>query len=178
MSSKSKMFLNFLKDFATKKIVKRNLAAARNEAAAGKIETVGIIFDESSFADKDKVIDDLIRRGIREDYIRILVFRSKIKKSETFPYPVFSYRDLSWSATLDKADVKAFTDVRFDLLINYYDIEKTPLLAASVQSKALFKTGFASVDKRLNNFMIDTTAEQHSVFIDELFKYLRILNKI
>lgn len=178
MSSKSKMFLNFLKDFATKKIVKRNLAAAKNEASGGKIETVGIIFDESSFTDKDAVIDALIAQGISEDYIRILVFRSRIKKNETFPYPVFSYRDLSWSATLEKADLKAFTDVKFDLLINYYDVEKVPLLAASIQSKALFKTGFASVDKRLNNFMIDTTVNQYAVFTDELFKYLRILNKL
>jgi hypothetical protein len=46
------------------------------------------------------------------------------------------------------------------------------------QSKANFKVGFTSVDKRLNHFMIETQVEKYNVFIDELFKYLRILKKI
>jgi len=45
-------------------------------------------------------------------------------------------------------------------------------------SKASFKVGFASIDKRLNHFMIDTNAENYMVFMEELFKYLKILNKL
>ena len=45
-------------------------------------------------------------------------------------------------------------------------------------SKAIFKVGFASIDKRLNHFMINTNAENYKVFAEEMFKYLRILNKI
>jgi len=85
---------------------------------------------------------------------------------------------LSWTATFDKSEVKDFTAQKFDLLINYYDTEKSALLLASNQSKAIFKVGFASIDKKLNHFMIDTNAENYKVFIDELFKYLKILNKI
>jgi hypothetical protein len=65
-----------------------------------------------------------------------------------------------------------------DLLINYYDTEKVALLLVSNLSKASFKVGFASIDKRLNHFMIDTNAENYIVFMSELFKYLKILNKI
>jgi L-rhamnose mutarotase len=64
------------------------------------------------------------------------------------------------------------------LLINYYDTEKAALLLVSNQSKASFKVGFSSIDKKLNHFMIDTNAENYKVFIEELFKYLKILNKI
>lgn len=172
------MFLNFIKDFTSKKIVKRNLSHDRPQPSDGLVETVGVIFDESYFLQKDAVIDALVANGINENYIRILVFRDRIKKNETFPYPVFSHRDLSWSADLDKPEVKAFTDVKFDLLINYFDQEKTALLVAAHQSKALFKAGFASVDIRINHFMIDTTAENHEIFTTELFKYLKILNKL
>jgi len=45
-------------------------------------------------------------------------------------------------------------------------------------SKAKFKVGFASVSKKLNHFMIGTHAEDHEVFMSELFKYLKILNKL
>jgi hypothetical protein len=67
---------------------------------------------------------------------------------------------------------------KFDLLLNYYDTEKPALLLVSNQSKAAFKVGFASIDKKLNHFMINTNAENYKVFVEELFKYLKILNKI
>jgi hypothetical protein len=107
-----------------------------------------------------------------------LVFKNKIKKNEVFDYPTFSHKDLSWRATVDKKEVKDFVAQPFDLLINYYDTEKVALLLVSHLSKANFKVGFASIDKRLNHFMIDTNAENYKVFMDELFKYLKILNKI
>ena len=78
----------------------------------------------------------------------------------------------------DKKEVKDFIKEPFDLLINYYDTEKVALLLVSHQSKAGFKVGFTSIDKRLNHFMINTNAENFKVFMDELFKYLKILNKI
>jgi hypothetical protein len=170
------MFLNFLKDFATKKIVKRNLSLAQPDDT--KVETVGIIFDESVFKDKDAVIDALVASGVSEDYIRIMVFRDRVKKSESFNYPVFSHADMTWSGDVKKYEVESFTKVKFDLLINYFDREKTPLLAVAQKSAARFKVGFASVDKRLNHFMIDTVVEEHKVFTDELIRYLRILNKL
>ncbi|NBU80850.1 MAG: hypothetical protein EBS55_04300, partial [Flavobacteriaceae bacterium] len=86
--------------------------------------------------------------------------------------------DLSWHATVDKKEVNDFIKEPFDLLINYYDTEKVALLIVTHLSKASFKVGFATVDKRLNHFMINTNAENYIVFIDELFKYLKILNKI
>ena len=83
---------------------------------------------------------------------------------------------MSWHATVDKKEVKDFIKEPFDLLINYYDTEKVVLLLVSHLSKASFKVGFATVDKRLNHFMIDTNAENYKVFMDELFKYLKILS--
>ena len=170
------MFLNFLKDFAAKKIVKRSLSLVQPDDT--KVETVGIILDESVFKDKDAILDALVASGISEDYIRILVFRDRIKKNESFGYPVFSHADMTWSAEVKKPEVESFTKVKFDLLINYFDREKTPLLAVAQQSSARFKVGFASVDKRLNHFMIDTVVQDHKVFTDELIRYLRILNKL
>ena len=108
----------------------------------------------------------------------MLVFKNKIKKNDTFDYPVFSHKDLSWTATFDKSEVKDFIAEKFDLLINYYDTEKAALLLVSNLSKANFKVGFLSVDKKLNHFMINTNAENYQVFVEELFKYLKILNKI
>jgi hypothetical protein len=172
------MFSIYLKNFFTKKIVKNTLSNVKHIPTNDSIKTVGIIFDESYFYEKEALIQELIANGIAESNIQILVFKDKIKKNEVFDFPVFSHKDLSWKATFDKSEVKDFIAQKFDLLINYYDIEKSALLLVSNHSKASFKVGFSSIDKKLNHFMINTNAENYKVFIDELFKYLKILNKI
>ena len=172
------MFLNYLKNLFTKKIVKNTLSNVKNTSSDDFIKTVGIIFDETYFYEKEALVQELVNNGILENNIQILVFKDKIKKNEVFDYPTFSHKDLSWTATFDKSEVKDFTAQKFDLLINYYDTEKSALLLVSNQSKASFKVGFSSIDKKLNHFMINTNAENYKVFIEELFKYLKILNKI
>jgi hypothetical protein len=172
------MFLNYLKNFFTQKIVKKSIANVQHVPQNKTIQTVGIIFDESYFYEKDALMQELINEGIQEHNVKILVFKDKIKNKETFEYPTFCHKDLSWTATFDKSEVKDFIAQKFDLLINYYDTEKSALLLVSNQSKANFKVGFSSIDKKLNHFMIDTNAENYKVFVEELFKYLRILNKI
>ncbi|HEX8270870.1 MAG TPA: hypothetical protein VF581_13335 [Flavobacterium sp.] len=165
------MFLNYLKDFFTKKAVKNSLLNVVH-ATGSTIKTVGIIFDESYFYEKEALVAELLQNGIQERNVSILVFKNKIRKNEVFDYPVFSHKDLSWRATFSNSEVKDFIDRDFDLLINYYDIEKSALMIVSNLSKAKFKVGFASVDKKLNHFMINTTAENYNVFMEELFKYL------
>ncbi len=172
------MFLNQLKDFIAKKIVKKELSNAKLASAEGAIKTIGILFDETYFHERESLVAELVANGIAPENIEILVFKNKIRKNETIDYPAFSHKDFSWTATIDKAEVKEFIARKFDLLINYYDTEKAPLLLVSHLSKAGFKVGFSAVDKRLNHFMIDTNAENYKVFSDELFKYLKILNKI
>ena len=172
------MFLNYIKNLFTQQIVKKSLLNVRPEAAAEIIKTVGIVFDETNFDKREELIRELVKNGISENAIKVLVFKNSIKKNETFEYPTFSHKDLSWAATFDKSEVKDFIATKFDLLINYYDTEKSPLLLVSNLSKAKFKVGFASIDKKLNHFIINTTAENYLVFTEELFKYLKILNKI
>jgi len=172
------MFLNKIKDFWTKKIVKKKLSNVRLINSGSSIRKVGIVFDESYFYEREELLKELIQQGIKEENIQILVFKDKIKKNETFDYPVFSYKNISWTASIDAQQFKDFVTSEVDLLISYYDIEKAPLLLTTYLSKASFKVGFASIDKRLNHFMIDTNAENYKVFMEELFKYLKILNKL
>ncbi|MBL0012385.1 MAG: hypothetical protein IPP30_01070 [Flavobacterium sp.] len=172
------MFLNYLKNFFTQKIVKKSINNVNHVPLSNTIQTIGIIFDESYFYEKEALVQELIQKGIQENNVKVLVFKDKIKKTETFDYPTFCHKDLSWTATFEKSDVKEFVAQKFDLLINYYDTEKSALLLVSNQSKANFKVGFSSIDSKLNHFMINTNAENYKVFIEELFKYLKILNKI
>ena len=96
------MFLNYLKDFSTKKIVKNSLSNVKHFPSDKVIQTIGIIFDESYFYEREALVKELIQNGIDENNIKILVFKDKIKKNEVFDYPVFSHKDLSWHGTVAK----------------------------------------------------------------------------
>ncbi len=172
------MFLNFLKEFFLKRKLKNCFANVKNDASGNRIKTVGLLLDESYFPARENLVEVLVQHGILPEHINILAFRPAIRKNEVFDYPVFSMKDISWSGEIRGETVEKFTAQHFDLLISYYDVEKTALLLVTRLSAADFKTGFSSIDKRLNHLTITTVAENYKVFVEELFRYLKILNKI
>ncbi len=172
------MFLNFWKNLFTQNIVKKSLSNVAPPTNNGKIEEVGILIDDTAFSQMENLVAALVQKGIEQKNIRVLVYKNSIGKKEFFDFPVFTDSDLSWTATFSKSEVKSFISKNFDLLINYYDSPKPALLVVSNQSKAIFKAGFANAEKIINHFMVDTPLENYTIFVDELFKYLKILNKI
>jgi hypothetical protein len=171
------MFLNFLKKFLLKRKLKKALSSMTSELSDEKIKTVGLIIDETYFTNKSQVVEDLQVQGIAERNINLLLYHDKDKKRD-LSAASFSMKNVSWSGVIDDEKVVAFEAQRFDLLISYYDLETPALLWVTQRSKARFKVGFSTIDKRLNHLMIQTTAENNTIFIQELFKYLKILNKI
>lgn len=172
------MFLKFIKDFGLKKIIKKKLAHYKPVSSPEVVHTVGIILDESYFVDKEQLIKELMANGIDRNNIKTLSFKERLKAKEIMDCCHYTRKDISVTGNFEKPDVAEFIDTPFDMLISYYDVGKAPLLLATITSKAKFKVGFSSVDNRLNHFMISSQAEKHTEFISELFKYLKILNKL
>ena len=172
------MFLNYIKDYFLIKILKNNLHNVKASTSIGSIQTVGLLVDESYFFEKEALVNELIANGILESNIKIIVFRDKWKKNEVYSQLTFGSRHINWKAQIANPAVNDFINEKFDLLISYYDVEKAFLVKITHSSQAQFKVGFSSVDKRLNHLMINTNAENYTVFVHELFRYLKILNKI
>ena len=171
------MFLNFLKKFLLKRKLKKAIAFDNETFSSEKIKTVGVIIDETYFTEKEQLVHYLESEGIEKQKIKLLLYHDKDKKRD-LNFPSYSLKSIGWSGTVDDEEVINFKGRNFDLLISYYDVEKAPLLLVTQRSKAGFKVGFSTIDKRLNHLTIQTTAENSAVFIKELFKYLKILNKI
>jgi hypothetical protein len=172
------MFLKFIKDFGLKKHIKKTLSVYKPVSSQEAIITVGILIDESYFNAREALVAAIAANGIKAGNIYTLSFKERVKPKEIIEYCHYTRKDLSAEGAFTKEDVAAFINRPFDMLISYYDVEKPPLVWATLQSKAKFKVGFATVDKRLNHFTIGTTAEKYTEFTGELFKYLKILNKL
>ncbi len=172
------MFIKFIKELSVKKILKNSLHNVKPTKLEHSIKSVGIIVDGSYFDFIDQLIQEFVNKGIQKEKIQVIVFKDKVKKNEINDFPVFTSQSMNWNGNFDLDIVTAFSSSTFDLLVSYYDIEKTPLILLTHQSKALLKVGFSSVDKRLNHLMINTMVENYKVFTHELFRYLKILKKI
>ena len=132
------MFYKILKNFFLKKNVTKRLQNQQPLLEHQKIETIGLLVDETYFSNTASLVEAISSQGFRKEQI-------------TKP---------------------------FDLLINYYDVNKYGILLLSIKSKANFKVGFDTVDKRVNHFIIKELVDNYKEFTSELFKYLKILNKI
>ncbi len=172
------MFLNYIKEFSLKRLLKNSYQTLKINQSVTPIKSVGLLIDESYFDKKEDLINELVANGIRKDRINVIIFKDKLNANEVFSYPTFNNKHISWNGKFTENVVLNFVQEKFDLLVNYYDIEKSSLLLITNKSQASFKVGFSSIDKRCNNLMIATNAENYKVFVFELFKYLKILKKI
>ena len=172
------MFLKIFKNFSAKRIIKKKLVNSYSDVSDCKIKTVGILIDETDFYEKENLVKALLKSGFESENITLLAYKNKYKKKEELDYLHFSKKDVSWIGTIDKKEVHEFKTKEFDLLIGYFQEKKAPLLLVTHNSKAKFKAGFSNIDKRLFHLMIDIPQEDYAVFVDELVKYLRILNKL
>ncbi|MES2810990.1 MAG: hypothetical protein V4670_00835 [Bacteroidota bacterium] len=172
------MFIKYIKELSLKKRLKNSIKNVNDNKLSTSVHTIGLLIDENYFFEKQKLVEELIKNGIKSKNISLLAFRNNIKKNEIFDVPTFSNKEITWNGDFSEEFVNNFINKKFDMLISYYDVEKAPLLLITNKSKALFKAGFSSVDKRLNHLMVNSNAENYKVFVHELFRYLRILNKI
>lgn len=171
------MFLKFIKDFGLKKIIKKSLTGYKAPASDKKVVTVGVVLDETYFAEREKLVEVIASCGITPGNIQTLSFYERVKKNQVPDCCHFTYNDVSSAGSFTKQDVTDFIATPFDLLISFYDVQKPPLALVTLKSKALFKAGFSTTDSRLHTFMVSSQAEKYTEFISELFKYIKILNK-
>jgi len=172
------MFYKILKNFFLKKNVTKRLQNQQPLLEQQKIETIGLLVDETYFSNTARLVETILSQGFRKEQITILVYKDKIKSKEVINEPFLSLKNISLSGEINKPEVIEFLEKPFDLLINYYDVNKYGILLLSIKSKANFKVGFDTVDKRVNHFIVKELVDNYKEFISELFKYLKILNKI
>ena len=167
------MFLNYIQEFFVKKSLKNNLHNVKNEVFKKNVRTIGLLIDEDKFGNSKELISELISYGIAETDIKIVAYKHKYNKDITYSFPTFGKKHIDWKGDIKEPFLNEFIEAEFDLLISYYNFENSVLMMITSESKAKFKVGFSSIDKRLNRWMINTDLENYKVFIFELFKYLK-----
>ncbi|MEX1382402.1 MAG: hypothetical protein AB1Z17_03310, partial [Lutibacter sp.] len=91
---------------------------------------------------------------------------------------LFSSKDFGWYGKINNDTLKNILTKKYDLLINYSKIDYLYNNILLLHSKVAFKVGFASLDNRFYDLLINCKTSEIALFNKEVRKYLEILNKI
>ncbi len=172
------MFLKKLKEKSNQKYINNILNSRKPIVDERFIESVGIILCFDEFKDYDAIRKIIKSIGILENKVKFITFITDEKLTPNNWDAFFNPKNFGWKGKVNGVELEAFINTEFDALISYYKEDNLYLNIITALSKANFKIGISSKDNRLNDFIIDVKPDQVGVFEEELFKYLRVLNKI
>ena len=94
------MFYTIIKNFFLKKIVTKKLLKENSFSSNEKINTIGLLVDETYFGEKEALIAAIEAKGFKKEAISVLIYKDKIKKKEAFDYPSVSLKNISISGEI------------------------------------------------------------------------------
>ena len=129
-------------------------------------------------SEKENVYKNLIALfEIERDDIDLIVFQQKISKEQVLE-EISTPKDFGWFGKIKSDKLKTILTKKYDLLINYNNVDNLYCNLLLLQCKIAFKAGFAHLDSRFYDLIINCKADNFDLFNKELKKYLTILNKV
>lgn len=172
------MILKGFKEKSIKKYMNKLLSERYINVSDNKVESIGVIFNLDEIGDFEQFESLATHLKLQPNKLKIIAFSSEKKEKLQSCGVCFDSNDFGWNGGVKKAELQAFLDTKFDVLISYYQADVTQLKLITVASKSEFKIGLLRTDQRINDLIIKTNLTEFNVFKDEVFKYLTVLNKI
>lgn len=172
------MFLNGLRVKSIYRKIKKETRARSYAPLTAKVRTVAIIqhyekpFAKASLEHLAKVLE------IEEKHIAFMTLHKVIHPKDKKNPAIFSEEQIGWRGVLKSRVLKDFCDEPYDVLISYYDKDILPLAALTTFSRGKFKIGLTEDFVALNDLIVKAPLEDEKLLIQELKKYMRILNII
>lgn len=170
------IFQGFKESILTKKFEKElNLLESSLTSNTKKISSVGILTTEALSSNQN--LQAQVERILGVKNAKIYSFR-KYHKTNEVSYKHFSEKDINWKGEYTEPSFHSFLEEPFDLLIGYFDSSNLYLEMAVLQSNATFKVGFSNIREALFDITISESTLHVDAFLQELKKYLVILEKL
>lgn len=148
----------------------------------GPVEKIGLVLDLAGIDMLHSFLNLKKDLNIKDEDFHVIGCFPSANNVENFEGVVFTPAGISWTGKIKDEEVKKFLNREFDLLISYNHTdnqsENKALNFIIGASTAGLKVGRVENGPQLYNLAISTRFEDVGVFIEELKKYLKILNKI
>ncbi|MBL4643245.1 MAG: hypothetical protein JKY44_06610 [Flavobacteriaceae bacterium] len=160
-----------------KKIQKRlNKTPDTRTPVSKEIHSVAIITTDKFSFELD-IVKEIKSNFKSVRNVHIYAFRT-FKKSDSISYNHFTEKDFDWSGKVKDPSLESFLENPFDLLIGYFNDRNVYLEFAALKSTATFKIGFAKVNDKLYDLVVNEQPNNIDSFMEVIKKYLELLHKI
>lgn len=172
------MFLRRFREKSNQKYINNLLDSDERNVHQNKIDTVGVILNFDEFNNYDQLRALLKNIGIKDNKVKFIAYIDDegIKPNSWDAF--FSPKDFGWKGKVNNTELEQFINTKFDALISFYNAEDLELKLVSASSRANFKIGINNSEPRLYDLIINIKTKDLQVFQNEIFKYLKVFNKI
>ncbi len=154
----------------------QELLDSSNKEATNKVKNAIVFLDD--YSSRNKILNNLVALiPVLEVNVELFIFSQKIIKEGNIE-EIFTPKDFGWYGRIKSEKLKHILTKKYDLLINYSEIDNLYSNLLLLQCKADFRVGFGHLDNRFYDLIIDCDHTDIIAFNKELKKYLQILNKI
>lgn len=169
--------LKILKNRAIKSKTRKNL---KNRVKTEKfsslhIQKIGCVVDLEEITDV-RFLEKLIQSyNVRTDSYIILGYKEQSTDTHIDGTPVFTWKDIDYSGRIRNYHSDRLSELEYDILINYFDIPKLPLLLLSSSIKAKLRIGFQGIEETYNDIIIGCKPSEKGIFIEEIKKIIHTI---
>ncbi len=171
------MILKGLKRNAIKKSIDAYLKK-RNSSSMSSLKTLAVLIDASYSFNQQSLLKLASELGVAPENLKIVGYKEDKELEEDKKIVYYNDKSFGVSGAMKNKSIQEFINKDYDVLINFYEEDKLELNYVAAASTAKIKVGFAEVDHRINDLIIGSTANDANLFINELKKYLKILQII
>lgn len=166
--------MKILKNRAIKSRVQKNLKKRENigNFSSAHVQKIGCIVDLEEVTDV-RFLEKLIQSyNVRVDNYIILGYKEQSLDTHLDGTPVFTWKDIDYSGRIRNYHADRLSELEYDILINYFDSPKLPLLLLSSSIKAKLRIGFQGIDEIYNDIIIGSKLVEKEIFVQEIKKII------
>lgn len=176
---KSKTILEFLKNYFLKNQIQKNLKTLESYSSrlCSGITKVACLVDMNEVKDIDPLLDLVKFYNIRPENYIFLGYKHQSEETHTNGVPFLIDKEINWQGKVRNYHADRLSEQEYDILINYFNQPKLPLLLLSSSVKAKLRIGFEGIENQFNDVIINCKLDEKSVFTTEVKKVLATIVK-
>lgn len=167
------MILKRLKEKSVYKIIKRNVPLP--PPVTKGFASVLFVVDAKLSTDFEALKQLAKKLNIKNDKVFFVGYKMKVAKGMEYGLPIVTDNNIDWKGGI-KSNSVSFLPQKVDLLVNFYSEPTASLLAISFAVDAGFRVG-ARENNLYNHLTVDIKNLNETIFVEEILKYINILNK-
>ncbi|WP_442870096.1 DUF6913 domain-containing protein [Altibacter sp. HG106] len=142
------------------------------------LKTLGFLVHEGMFNELETLQESWQFFELQPKDVKVFSFLEVKKSAPSLRSNQMTNKDVSWKGVISNVNAVEFLDRPFDVLVGYYAGTQPMLDLMMSRSKAKFKVGCKGGTPGIYDLLLDIAPEQNALFLEELKKYMIVLNKL